>query len=176
MNISDKKLTPHGVCVLWEWEWIEDMELFEPSIENQEDSDHDTQNSTESEVPPSSVPTIPVTHTVTFKCIGTVRSPAYQNTLKKVCELRTEGHEVPINIFCEPENPIDSKAIAFRCQIKASYNWCLASGIGESDNSVTQKKPKAAGSVLEGNQARLLDLVVSFERLVVTLPPEPSLV
>ena len=83
VNISDKKLTPHGVCVLWEWEWIEDMELFEPSIENQEDSDHDTQNSTESEVPPSSVPTIPVTHTVTFKCIGTVRSPAYQNTLKK---------------------------------------------------------------------------------------------
>ena len=158
---------------MWEWEWIEDME--EPSTESQEDSDHDS-DSTDSEVPPSCVATIPVTHTVTFKCIGTVRSPAYQNTLKKVCELRTEGHEVPINIFCEPENPIDSKAIAFRCQIKASYNWCLASGIGESDNSVTQKKPKAAGSVLEGNQARLLDLVVSFERLVVTLPPEPSLV
>lgn len=52
----------------------------------------------------------------------------------------------------------------------------LASGIGESDNSVTQKKPKVAGSVLEGNQARLLDLLVSFEGLVVTPPPEPSLV
>ena len=83
------KLTPRGVCVLWEWEWIEDMELFEPSepsIESQEDSDHDS-DSTDSEVPPSCVATIPITHTVihtvTFKCIGTVRSPAYQNTLKK---------------------------------------------------------------------------------------------
>ena len=108
------KLTPRGVCVLWEWEWIEDVE--EPSIESQEDSDHDS-DSTDSEVPPSCVATIPVTHTVTFKYIGTVQSPAYQNTLKKVCELRTEGHEVSVNIFCEPENPVDSKAIAFRCQI-----------------------------------------------------------
>ena len=73
VNINDMKLTPHGVCVLWEWEWIEDMELFEPSIESQEDSDHDSQNSTDSEVPPSRVASsIPVTHTITFKCIGTV--------------------------------------------------------------------------------------------------------
>ena len=87
VNISDMKLTPHGVCVLWEWEWIEDMELFEPSIESQEDSDLDSQDSTDSEVSPSCVASsIPVTHTITFKCIGTVRSPAYQNSLKKVCE------------------------------------------------------------------------------------------
>ena len=39
------------------------------------------------------------------------------------------------------------------------------SGSGESDNGVTpntRKKPKVAGSVPEGNQARLLDLPVSF--------------
>ena len=73
VNISDMKLTPHGVCVLWEWEWIEDMELFEPSIESQEDSDLDSQDSTDSEVSPSCVASsIPVTHTITFKCIGTV--------------------------------------------------------------------------------------------------------
>ena len=123
VNINDMKLTPHGVCVLWEWEWIEDMELFEPSIESQEDSDHDSQNSTDSEVPPSRVASsIPVTHTITFKCIGTVRSPAYQNSLKKVCQLRTEGHEVPVNIYCEPENPVDSKAIAFKCQIADEWH------------------------------------------------------
>ena len=43
--------------------------------------------------------------------------PQPTRTLSKKCELRTEGHEVSVNIFCEPENPVDSKAIAFRCQI-----------------------------------------------------------
>ena len=77
----------------------------------------------DSEVPPSCVAlSIPVTHTITFKCIGTVRSPAYQNSLKKVCQLRTEGHEVPVNIYCEPENPTDSKAIAFKCHFR-DFFW-----------------------------------------------------
>lgn len=35
--------------------------------------------------------------------------PSLPEHSQKVCELRTEEHE--------PENPIDSKAIAFRCQI-----------------------------------------------------------
>ena len=118
------KFAPHGVFVLWEWEWVEDMELFEPAIEpaieSQEDSggsDPDSQDEaistsqSDSEIPPSSIPTL--THTVTFKCIGATRSPESQITLKKVSELSTEGHEVPVNIFCEPENPVDSRAIAF---------------------------------------------------------------
>ena len=50
------------------------------------------------------------------------------------------------------------------------------SGSGESDNGGVRKKPKAEASGPEGNQARLLDLPVSFEGLVVTPPPEPSLV
>lgn len=123
MNISDMKLTPHGVCVLWEWEWIEDMELFEPSIGSDEDSDHDSQietTSTDSEIPPSG--SIPIPHTITFKCIGATRSTDSQTALKKVSQLHAEGYEVPINIFCEPENPFDSRAIAFRCQFADKWH------------------------------------------------------
>ena len=69
----------------------------------------------DSEVPPYLIPN--VTHTLTSKCIGATRSSESQDALKKVSELSREGHKVPVNIFREPENPVDSRAIAFRRNI-----------------------------------------------------------
>ena len=99
------------------------MELFEPSIESQEDSDHDSQietTSTISEIPSSG--SISITHTITFKCIGAIHSTDSQTALEKVSQLHAEGYEVPVNIFCEQKNPFDSRAIAFRCQIADKWH------------------------------------------------------
>lgn len=72
--------------------------------------------------------------------------------------------------------PVDPRILMAEARNRASA-LTSGSGSGESDNGVTlntRKKPKVAGSVPEGDQARLLS--VSFEGLVVTPPPDPSVV
>ncbi len=76
--------------------------------ENASDNDDDTDAD---EISPSD------THTVTFKCIGASRSANYQAPLKKASALLREGHSVPMKLVAEPDNPVDSKTIAFKCQI-----------------------------------------------------------
>ena len=57
-----------------------------------------------------------VTHTVTFKCIGCTKELQYQEALCRAYQLLGSG-----NITCrlkpEPDNPVDSEAIAFECDI-----------------------------------------------------------
>lgn len=116
-----------GVPVLWEWEWLSDTGLFEP-LKNQEDtvcSNTDSETQSQSGTCGSSDEetqvSFPLTHTITFKCIGATRSSEAQDSLKMVNELNRAGKEVPVNIFCEPDNPYDSKAIAFRCKIEQKW-------------------------------------------------------
>ena len=62
-----------------------------------------------------------ITHTVTFKCIGASKSADAQQALKKVSEkLRLHQH-VSVDIFLEPDNPFDSRAIAFKVLI--DHHW-----------------------------------------------------
>ena len=56
-------------------------------------------------------------HTVTFKCIGASKSVDSQEILKKVCELLANGIDVPVDVYPEPENPYDSRAIAFKAYV-----------------------------------------------------------
>lgn len=49
-----------------------------------------------------------VTHTVTFKCIDTVKEDRYQETFAHVAQLRNAGQEVLCKLQVEPENPFDS--------------------------------------------------------------------
>lgn len=56
-------------------------------------------------------------HTVTFKCIGANKSADSQETLKRVCELLASGIDVPVDIYPEPENAFDSRAIAFKAYV-----------------------------------------------------------
>ena len=62
-----------------------------------------------------------VTHTVTFKCIGTTKEDRYQETLARVAQLRNAGQEVLCKLQPEPENPFDSLAITFRCEVDSSW-------------------------------------------------------
>ena len=62
-----------------------------------------------------------VTHTVMFKCIGSVRDMASQEVLSKASAKWSEGCVVPVRLTPEPTNPKDSKAIAFECLV--SDKW-----------------------------------------------------
>lgn len=46
-------------------------------------------------------------HIVMFKCIGATH-----------CSLLQSGEDVPVRLTPEPNNPRDSQAIAFECQLK----------------------------------------------------------
>ena len=54
-------------------------------------------------------------HTVTFKCIGTMHDFHAQSTLCRVSQMIDKGDIVPVNIYPEPSNCYDSKAIAIKC-------------------------------------------------------------
>ena len=53
-----------------------------------------------------------MTHTVTFKCMGTTKEDRYHETLARVAQLRNAGQDIPYRLQPEPENPFDSLAIA----------------------------------------------------------------
>ena len=98
-----------GVVVGWEWKWEEIEEIShvsETSFDNAEESmsDDETYCSTPEKQ-----------HTVTFKCIGAVHDPHAQDVLRQVSDLLDDNNVVPVNIFPEPSNPFDSRAIAFKC-------------------------------------------------------------
>ena len=58
--------------------------------------------------------------TVNFKCVGVTRDPLYQETLKLAFDmLINEKKNVPVRLNPEPNNPYDSHAVAFECEIIA---------------------------------------------------------
>ena len=74
MNNTCLKLPPHGITVIWDWEWSEDpgadgsFESDDPdSLEQNNPYLHSNSDDSQSDVG-FSLPT--QTHTVTFKCIG----------------------------------------------------------------------------------------------------------
>ena len=108
-GITDSK----EMYLLWEWECIENKDTTQTEVyeENSSDSDVDSQPE---ELRDAGDEIMPLdTHTVTFKCTDANRSPSYQTALKTVSELLRDGHNVPVKLFPEPDNPVDSKAIAF---------------------------------------------------------------
>ena len=50
-----------------------------------------------------------------------MREHKYQEVLRRAKELRSIGVDVPVKIFCEPENPKDSRAVAVICYVDG--NW-----------------------------------------------------
>ena len=59
--------------------------------------------------------TLPIqTHTVNFKCVGSVHDVCRQLILR-------DGGKVHVRIHPEPENQYDSKAIAFQCNIEREW-------------------------------------------------------
>ena len=59
-------------------------------------------------------------HTMTFKCIGSNHSFTSQAALKAITELPGDVKQVPVMMRPEPDNPVDSEAIAFVPRLQRS--------------------------------------------------------
>ena len=95
-------LLPDGALVVWKWE-------AESDNENVEDETEDIDEQEEKII---DRPEHHCTHTVTFKCIGSTKEDRYQDTLRYVSRLKPV-QQVEVKLVAEPNNPFDSKAIAF---------------------------------------------------------------
>lgn len=60
-------------------------------------------------------------HTLVFKCIGATKSKDYQAVLKKARDLIASGQSVPVRLSKEPQNPYNSRAIAFTCYVDGRW-------------------------------------------------------
>ena len=117
--------------IVWEFEWVtynneseeddadstEDFvsrEQHNPYLETDLESDSDSETTI-----PSFLPT--QTHTVTFKCMGSVHDPNSQEVLCKISRIHRDGGDVAVRVEPEPKNQYDSKAIAFTCQVDGKW-------------------------------------------------------
>ena len=145
-------LPPHGVIVIWEWQWVEN--ISESSVTHASEStvnhisetsfgdlDFDSDETHCSEF--SDTEESPVYSTVTFKCIGTQYDDHAQVIFGKVSQLLDHEQEVPVNLFPEPDNPKDAKAIAFKCWIEDKWHR-IGYVVKEAQDSVHEARASDA--------------------------------
>ena len=103
-----------GVYLVWKWEWAstnETLELFDTEVtEVSQQDDREVQNTNSS-----------ILDTVRFKVIGATRDKNYQHTLEIANEMMRSGKDVYFSLNKEPQNPVDSRAIAFICYVEGEW-------------------------------------------------------
>ena len=116
--------------IIWKWDWIDDN--FKGGIESSTMSDIQVIPETPPQIDSDDESKLAdgamaldlcsqMTHTVTFKCIGTTKETQYQERLKQIAQLRDRGLQVSCRLKPEPDKPFDSNAIAFKCQIDGTW-------------------------------------------------------
>ena len=128
MDIDGFTLDGNNAFVIWQWEWVDTNDI-------ESDEESTTSITVIPEIPPPSSESEEdgcdaafsigfspiVTYTVTFKCIGCTKDTSYQETLAHISQLRNSS-EVSCKLVPEPDNPANSCAIAFKCNIDGI--WC----------------------------------------------------
>ena len=130
MKVDGLDLLPQGVMIVWEWEWLPLSSSTSADQSSDSSEDHSARGShhnpymysdTSTESDTESVSGMPSqTHVVTFKCIGTTHHIDAQEALRKASRLLQDGRQVPVELVPEPDNPYDSKAIAFKCTVEGN--------------------------------------------------------
>lgn len=144
--------------VIWKWEWADECyeresdaesrtsievipETPPPPDSDEDDSDEDDEPSRCGAMALDVC--LQVTHTVTFKCIGTTKENKYQEYLARISQLCDRGTQVPCRVKVEPDNPFDSKAIAFECQIDGVWHiigYVVREALAELHEALAGKK------------------------------------
>ncbi len=107
-------LANNHVFVGWKWYWdIACSHSHEDSCDSNNDSNNDSDDIIDN--------ALQRTHTVVFKCIGTTKEESYQEVLAKSNRRLRNGENVPVRLTPEPSNPVNSKAIAFECEIDGHW-------------------------------------------------------
>ena len=112
------KSLPEGLLIIWAWSDTMDDEHA------QNDQDHSSSctdgSSTETDLSDECVQSREIS-VVNFKCIGVTRDVSYQETLKNAFLATKEGKTVCVRLTPEPDNPYDSHAVAFECQVDGCW-------------------------------------------------------
>ncbi len=136
VKLDGLKLVPQGVFVVWKWEWSDsDSESSDNDSLNQfsdeEKNPYLLSESDEEALSKSDAEGNSLTHTITFKCMGSNYHPESQSTLSKVSELLRNGQVVPVQLSKEPDNEYDSQAITFQCQLESHWR-CIGYVVKEA--------------------------------------------
>ena len=124
---------PGGIFVIYEWDWVDQLDIEKHQMATSISSSttypsaHSLASSYHSDSP--QLPHVPkhqtqvpaVIHAIVFKCIGAVRDEQQQKVLEEAYTARQTGEVVPVKLEPEPENPYDSQAISFMCQIRGVW-------------------------------------------------------
>ena len=126
----ERPLLQDKVFILWKWEsdldrrqdyTMADVYSTRESPNKTDDDNKDEKKYKEPSVDNSSH--AHGTHTITFKCMGTTKDNRYQFTLAEASHKLNNGSYVAVRLREEPDNPKDSKAIAFDCQLDHGAKW-----------------------------------------------------
>jgi len=98
---------------LWKWTWFEFPESDNESNKNSPNFSFDC--TSEESMSDEEMPAI--THSVVFKSIGCHKEQRYQDTLALAKRKINDGFTVSVKLQPEPDNPVDTKAIALMCQV-----------------------------------------------------------
>ena len=125
MDTADYNLIKgNQVFITWKWTWLESADIpcsdtednlsvsdnGQPDIESPDNSDNESDDS------------IPATtHSVIFKCIGCNKELRYQELLALAKRKMQDSATVPVKLHHEPDNPKDTKAIAFMCKVEDDW-------------------------------------------------------
>ena len=102
---------------MWEWSWINPDNISSDS----DSCESNTVSLDSSKSDSEQVLNSACLHTITFKCIGSVKNLAYQSALAQVSKHLSRGETVPVKLLPEPLNPVDTQAVAFLCELNGEW-------------------------------------------------------
>lgn len=100
VDLHSLSLLPDGILIVWKWDY-QIQQSYPENTNDKGENDYNTSTTDGSEV----------THTLTFKCIGSNKEQEYQDVLQSISQLPVGS--VPVKLCPEPNNPFDARAIAF---------------------------------------------------------------
>ena len=117
---------------MWNWEELSDKDVETDDTLGSDDDDaeegddsNDTSPSMSSDPGNNQRDGSVVTHTVIFKCMGTMKERKYQELLAVVSLKICKGETVPLRLRPEPNKPKDFNAIAFDCQTESDWIYIV---------------------------------------------------
>ena len=108
--------SPNGVVIIWKWRVMTSASDGESDSTEKESSETQSmRGGYNSDVEEDR------TSELTFKCIGTTKTTDYQQVLQRARDIRSRGSPVSVKLVHEPQNPCDSRAIAFKCEVDGKW-------------------------------------------------------
>ena len=112
VDVSGLTLMEEKVFVIWKWNVCDDLEyVSETDMSTSGDESAEAGQSRSDDEEQACL------NSVVFKCIGTCKEENYQQVLARAAALKKQNKAVETRILPEPQNPMDSKAIAFQVLI-----------------------------------------------------------